>query len=158
MCLVYWFKRNKADGRNLGCRPSVSKLTFEKNIKRPLPVQIGNTWLKIENISFVKRNIFLFTKMVNLLFIDVIIISNNAYICHILNLVIADTLNIAQVLTEARKGATERLFIDVVLETCIDDKSKNGDILVYLMGGFHNSAVSECWNSITYNSFKRQSI
>ena len=57
--------------------------------------------------------------------------------------VIADTKNIAQVLTDARKDAKERKFIDVVLETCIDDDSKNGDILVYLMGGFHNSAISK---------------
>ena len=57
--------------------------------------------------------------------------------------VIADTKKVAQVLTDARKDAKERKFIDVVLETCIDDDSKNGDILVYLMGGFHNSAISK---------------
>ena len=56
--------------------------------------------------------------------------------------VIADTQRVADLLVEDRKNAKDKKFIDVVLETCIDEKSKKGDILVYLMGGFHNSAIS----------------
>ena len=55
---------------------------------------------------------------------------------------IADTQRVADLLVEDRKNAKDKKFIDVVLETCIDEKSKKGDILVYLMGGFHNSAIS----------------
>ena len=61
--------------------------------------------------------------------------------------VIADTQRVADLLTKDRKDAKEKKFIDVVLETCIDEKSKKGDILVYLMGGFHNSAISKPFNS-----------
>lgn len=57
--------------------------------------------------------------------------------------VIADTQKVADILIEGRKNAKDKKFIDVVLETCIDEKSKKGDILVYLMGGFHNSAISK---------------
>ena len=60
----------------------------------------------------------------------------------LINTVIEDTVKIAEVLMEDRKDAKDRKFIDVVLETCLDEKSKKGDVLVYLMGGFHNSAIS----------------
>lgn len=59
--------------------------------------------------------------------------------------VIEDTVKIAEVLMEDRKDAKDRKFIDVVLETCLDEKSKKGDVLVYLMGGFHNSAIILTW-------------
>ena len=60
--------------------------------------------------------------------------------------VIADTQRVADILVEDRQNSKDKKFIDVVLETCIDEKSKKGDILVYLMGGFHNSAISRIFS------------
>ena len=49
----------------------------------------------------------------------------------------------ARTLIEARNDVKERLFIDEVLETCLDDDSKVGDTLIYLFGGIHNPAISK---------------
>lgn len=50
---------------------------------------------------------------------------------------------VKDMIAEHKAHYTERKFIDIVLETGLDETTIYGDILVYLVGGFHSVSTSK---------------